>query len=135
VHLPADPVCVQGDAVSLRRLLLILLDNAVKYSIPGGEVRLRLDVTRPGQNGMSAVVEIADEGIGLDASETARVFERFYRGARARQHAPDGTGLGLAIAQTIVNRYHGNIELTASNGNGRRGCHARVTLPLRLEKV
>jgi signal transduction histidine kinase len=135
VHLPADPVCVQGDAVSLRRLLLILLDNAVKYSIPGGEVRLRLDVTRLGQNGMSAVFEIADEGIGLDASETARVFERFYRGARARQHAPDGTGLGLAIAQTIVNRYHGNIELTASNGNGRRGCHARVTLPLRLEKV
>ncbi len=135
VDVPADRICVDGDAVSLRRLLLILLDNAVKYSIPGGEVRLRLDVTRTGQDGMSAVVEIVDEGIGLDASETTRVFERFYRGTRARQHAPDGTGLGLAIAQTIVNRCHGSIELTSSNGNGRRGCHVRVTLPLHPEKV
>lgn len=136
LHVPAQAVSVNGDAVSLRRLMLILLDNAVKYSCPGGEVRMRLDSTRANGIRRSAVIEIVDEGIGMDASETERLFERFYRGSRARQHAPDGTGLGLAIAQTIVNRYHGNIALTPSDGtNGRRGCHARVTLPIDSDKV
>jgi signal transduction histidine kinase len=124
-----ESILVRGDGVSLRRLVLILLDNAVKYSSPGGEVRLRLDTASVDRGGPSAVIEVSDQGIGLDSSETARVFARFYRGSRARQHAPDGTGLGLAIARTIVERYRGTITLTPSDA-GSEGCTATVRLPL-----
>ena len=128
-QLPSDPLIVNGDEASLRRLLLILLENAVKYSCPGGEVRLRLDTANADQDRSDMVIQVSDDGIGVDASEAARVFERFYRGARARQHAPDGTGLGLAIARTIVDRYGGTIALTPSNRANGRGCTATVRLP------
>ena len=123
---------VKGDHVSLRRLVLILLDNAVKYSPSGNKVHLRVSGERPAADGTGlAVIEVTDSGIGLDPTETSRIFERFYRGARARQHAPDGTGLGLAIAQTIVERYEGSITLSPSgNANGAGGCRVEVRLPL-----
>ena len=131
VDVPAEPVMVKGDGVTLRRLLLLLLDNAVKYSPSGGRVNLHLVAPRLDHGGTNAVIEISDNGIGLDSAEGPRLFERFYRGARARQHAPDGTGLGLAIAHTIVNRYGGSIALTPSgSANGSRGCDVRVTLPI-----
>jgi signal transduction histidine kinase len=123
---------LKGDGVSLRRLLLILLENAVKYSHSGGKVHVRVSAARRADAGSaSAVIEISDSGIGLDPTERSRLFERFYRGARARQHAPDGTGLGLAIARTIVDRHSGSITLMPSGGaNGGSGCDVRVTLPL-----
>lgn len=134
VRLPSDPILVDGDHFSLRRLLLILLDNAVKYSPSGGEVRLRLDIAQVAHNGTNAVIEIADDGIGIDSGDTARVFERFYRSARARAHAPEGTGLGLAIAHTIVERYRGTITLTPSDAtNSHTGCNVTVRLPIGVE--
>jgi heavy metal sensor kinase len=132
VNTPAEPLMVKGDRLSLRRLVLILLDNAVKYSPSGNKVHLRVSGERPASDGMGlAVIEVTDNGIGLDPTETSRIFERFYRGARARQHAPDGTGLGLAIAQTIVERYHGSITLSPSgDADGGGGCRVEVSLPL-----
>jgi signal transduction histidine kinase len=132
VNAPAEPLMVKGDRLSLRRLLLILLDNAVKYSPSGNTVHLRVSGERQASDGTGlAVIEVTDKGIGLDPTETSRIFERFYRGARARQHAPDGTGLGLAIAQTIVHRYRGSITLSPSDdANGGGGCRVEVRLPL-----
>ena len=127
-RLPAAPVPVAGDAVSLQRALVILLDNAIKYSHTGGDVLISLDggERAPGLE-PRAVVKIVDHGIGLDDVEPARLFERFYRGGRARTHAPEGTGLGLAIARTMVERQGGSLALAA--GPRGRGCEASVSMP------
>jgi signal transduction histidine kinase len=73
------------------------------------------------------VIEVIDNGIGLDPDDRPHLFDRFYRGARAREHAASGSGLGLSIARTIVLRHGGTIEIT--DGPGGVGCRARVTLP------
>ena len=123
VSATASPV-VLADADSVRRLITILLDNAVKYTPPGGHIDVRIDAPT---DGAEAVLHVIDTGIGIDPAERARVFDRFYRGAAARQHAADGSGLGLSIARTIVERLRGTIDLTA--GPSGRGCHVRVRLP------
>ncbi len=127
--LPDASLLVTGDEPSVKRLLLILLENAVKYSRPAGEVRVRV-ATGTGAEDGCVVVTVSDDGIGIDPSERSRLFERFFRGSRARQHAPDGTGLGLAIAQAIVQRYRGRISIASPDRPDGTGCHVRVTLPL-----
>ena len=120
------PVQVMGDPASLRRLLVILLENAVAYTPEGG--RIELSITGGASStAPTAVVDVVDTGIGIDPAERARLFERFYRGAAARQQTAEGSGLGLSIARAIVERAHGTIALAA--GPGGRGCHARVILP------
>jgi two-component system, OmpR family, heavy metal sensor histidine kinase CusS len=123
-----QPARVKGSPESLRRLFVILLENATKYSHPGGAVTVRLRTTAagPGANA-SAVAEVTDTGIGLDPVDRPHLFDRFYRGAAARHHAAAGSGLGLSIARTIVIRYRGTIEIV--DGPNGRGCTARVTLP------
>jgi signal transduction histidine kinase len=131
-RLPSAPVPVSGDAVSLQRALVVLLDNAIKYSHAGGNVLISLDGgERAPDLEPRAVVTIVDHGIGLDDVEPARLFERFYRGARARTHAPEGTGLGLAIARTMVERQGGSLALAA--GPRGRGCEASVSMPAAMQ--
>lgn len=103
VEVPEE-VPVQGNAATLERLLGILVENALRYSVAGGVVRV---AARRGSDGAELVV--ADEGIGVPPEERARLFERFFRGTRARQVAPDGSGLGLAIAQAIAVRHGARI--------------------------
>lgn len=122
------PCWVMGDAQRLRQLLLTLLDNAVRYSSPQGEVRLRLlvaDATGTG-SGKSCLVEVADDGIGIAAHELPQVFERHFRGEAARRQRPDGSGLGLAIAQALARAHGGQLELFSTVG---KGTVARLTLP------
>jgi signal transduction histidine kinase len=126
---PDASVFVTGDEPSFKRLLLILLENAVKYSRPEGEVRLRVETGTGAEHGC-VVVAVCDDGIGIDPTERSRLFERFFRGSRARQHAPEGTGLGLAIARAIVQRYRGRMSITSLDQPNGTGCHVRVTLPL-----
>jgi signal transduction histidine kinase len=102
---------IAGDPVLVRRLLLILLENAVKFTPAGG--RVRLDVTA--ENGRRAVV-ITDTGIGISPEDLPRVFERFYRGESAR--ATEGAGLGLAIARWIADLHGARLELHSSTGQG-----------------
>lgn len=118
-----EPAVVDGDRDRLRELLDILLDNAARYTPPGGSVTAALEV-RDGR----AIVRVEDTGIGLDETDRQRLFERLYRGARARQMEPSGTGLGLAIARWIVEAHAGTIELANREGGGTV---ATVTLPLR----
>jgi signal transduction histidine kinase len=135
LHLPDRPLIVDGEPGSLRRLLLILLDNAVRYSRVGGAVHVRVKgepaggVDRPA----FAVLEVLDEGVGVEAADLPHVFEQFYRGSAARQQVPDGSGLGLSIARTIVERHGGTISVESGAGGddrAARGCHVQVRLPV-----
>jgi signal transduction histidine kinase len=118
-----EPAVVDGDRDRLRELTGILLDNAARYTPAGGSVAAALEV-RDGQ----AIVRIEDTGIGLDEQDRERLFERLYRGIRARELRPSGTGLGLAIAHWIVEAHGGTIELADREGGGTV---ATFTLPLR----
>ena len=118
-----EPAIVDGDRDRLRELFGILLDNAARYTPPGGSVGATLEV-RDGR----AIVRVEDTGIGLDQTDRDRLFERLYRGARAREMRPSGTGLGLAIAHWIVDSHGGTIELADRE---RGGTVATVALPVR----
>lgn len=104
-------VTVSGDADHLEQLILILLDNAFKYTLPPGEVHLDTHRTDDGVR-----IVVTDTGLGVPDEDTDRIFERFYRGRNAG--AATGTGLGLAIATWIATQHGGRIELTSAPGGG-----------------
>ena len=115
------PHLVLGDGERLRRVLLNLVDNAVKYTPAGGRVSLslrRLD-------GL-ACLAVRDTGIGLSEAEQEHVFQRFYRADAARDHGAQGSGLGLCIARSIVEAHGGTLEVTSRVGEGST---FRVCLP------
>ena len=99
-----------------------LLSNAVKYSPDGGrvDVRLRRDAT-------TAVLEVADAGIGIPPAEVEHLFDRFFRASSARGRGIPGTGLGLATARSLVEGHEGTITAESELG---RGTTFRVRLPL-----
>lgn len=107
-----EEASVTGDPVLVRRLLLILLDNAIKFTPAGG--RVLLDVSA--QDGRRVVV-ITDTGVGIPPEDLPRVFERFFRSAAARQET-DGAGLGLAIARWIANQHGAWIRVKSELGAG-----------------
>lgn len=117
---------VLADADRLRQALVIVLDNAVRYSAQGSIVHIGLQRAM-GVDGADAVeVVVRDEGIGIDADELPRVFERFVRGRRARAHRADGTGIGLSIAQAIVQAHQGRITVDSAP---QQGTVVRILLP------
>jgi len=104
---------VLADRRALEQVLQNLLDNAVKYTEPGGRIEVRL------ANGDGKVrVEIADTGIGIPARDRSRVFERFYRVEKARSRDLGGTGLGLAIVKHLVQAMDGEVFLSSREGEG-----------------
>ena len=105
---------ILADPALVRRLLLIVLDNAIKFTPSGG--RVRLDVSA--QDGRAAVV-VSDTGIGIPAEQLPHVFERFYRGDPARREA-EGAGLGLAIARWIADVHGARIDVASQPGVGTR---------------
>ena len=121
LDVPEQPVFVDGEPAALGRLVVILADNAVKYTPAPGEVR----VTLRNPDG-SAEFEIADTGIGISAEDLPRVFERFYRADKARSRDAGGAGLGLSIAKWIVDRHGGRITIESEIG---KGCRVRVQMP------
>lgn len=118
-----EPAVVEGDRDRLRELLGILLENAARYTPAGGSVSASLEV-REGR----VVVRVSDTGIGFDAQDREHLFERLYRGGRARELRPAGTGLGLAIARWIVESHGGTIDLANRAGGGTI---ATLSLPAR----
>jgi heavy metal sensor kinase len=109
------PAVVQGDAGALRRALLNLVDNAVKYTPAGGSVVIALERTR---GGVALVVE--DTGIGIDPADTRRIFEPFVRLDAGRSRDTGGSGLGLAIARSVVLAHGGTLEVESRPGGGSR---------------
>ncbi|MBI3083973.1 MAG: HAMP domain-containing protein [Candidatus Omnitrophica bacterium] len=104
---------LHGDEMKLRRLLLNLSDNAVKYTPEGGRIILR---SRP-ENGC-AEIQVADTGIGIEAHDLPRIFDRFYRVDQSRSRAEGGYGLGLAICKWIAEAHGGSIHVESSPGKG-----------------
>lgn len=117
-----EPAVVMGHPDRLKQLLVILLDNAIKYTPRRGQISVRL--TRASD---SATIRVQDTGIGIPASALPHLFERFYRADPARSRDPGGTGLGLSIAQWIVEQHDGQITVESQEGAGTL---VRVTLPL-----
>ena len=120
-----EPAVVDGDRDRLKELFLILLENAARYTPAGGTVSTSLEV----RDRRLVVVTVADTGIGIDEADRAHLFERLYRGHRAREMRPSGTGLGLAIARWIAEAHGGTIALEPRPGGGTI---AVVTLPERM---
>lgn len=117
-----EPVLVEGDPDRLRQLLLIPIDNAIRYTPPGGRITVRLE-----RRDDAAEIRIDDTGIGIPERDLPRVFDRFYRADPARTRDPGGTGLGLGIARWIAERHGGAITLTSTPG---QGTSARILLPM-----
>jgi two-component system phosphate regulon sensor histidine kinase PhoR len=111
-----------GDADGMERLLVNLLDNAIKYNRPEGEVVVRL-----ARAGGQALIEVSDTGIGIPPDALARIFERFYRVDKGRAREEGGTGLGLAIVKHLAQSHGGHVEVDSRMG---RGSTFRVYLPL-----
>jgi heavy metal sensor kinase len=110
---PSQPVEMSGDPQSARRLFFILIDNAIKYTPPGGQVTVELR-----QEDRYAVGVIRDTGIGIAKQDLPRVFDRFWRADKARSREAGGAGLGLSIAQWIARRYGGEIRVESKFGEG-----------------
>ena len=115
-------VTVAGDPARLKQVIVNLLDNAIKYTPGGGRVRLSVR----GENGF-AILEVADDGIGIPAEALPHVFKRFYRVDRSRSREQGGAGLGLAIVRSICSAHGAEVEVLSAPG---RGSTFRVRQPL-----
>jgi heavy metal sensor kinase len=120
-HDPNRSVNVMGDFPSLRRLLWILLDNALKYTPAPGCIEVTLSA-----NSTEATVLVTDSGIGIAQSDLAYIFDRFYRADPSRSQV-EGSGLGLAIAKWIAEMHSGNLSASSEEN---RGATFRIVLPL-----
>jgi signal transduction histidine kinase len=112
-QLPESTVWVEANADALRRALLILIDNAAKYTPAGGSVALRFAK----QDGF-ATASVSDSGIGIAKEDMAHIFDRFWRADKARSREQGGAGLGLSIAKWIVEMHRGSIDVESEPGKG-----------------
>ena len=108
----ADEVVLEADTGLVRQLLVILLDNAIKFSERGGVVAVDLRASPT-----LATLTVRDTGVGIPPGELSRVFDRFYRGESARG-STSGAGLGLSIAQWIATAHDARIEIASTPGHG-----------------
>ena len=118
---PCPDLQFTGDEQLLRRLIVNLLDNAIRYTPPGGNVTAALDSA-----GGTIHLRIADTGVGIPSGDAPHVFERFYRAGEARSRQDGGFGLGLAIVKWIAESHSGAVDCASIPG---RGSTFTVTLP------
>jgi heavy metal sensor kinase len=113
VEAAPEQVFVRADMNALQRLLTILLDNAVRYTLPGGAVNLRVAC-----EGSQALFTVQDTGIGIAPEHQPRIFDRFYRVDRTRGTSSRGSGLGLALAKWIAEKHGTSVSLESELGKG-----------------
>lgn len=111
---PGDAI-VRADKALIKQALRILVDNAVKYTDPGGEITLISE-----QDGDKAKLSVNDSGIGISPDIVPRIFDRFYRADESRARATGGAGLGLSIAKWVALRHDGHMEVLSREGIGTR---------------
>jgi heavy metal sensor kinase len=117
-----DPaVTVTGDLGWIERIVLNLVDNAIKFTRPGGNVRVNVV-----QGAQTAKLEVQDDGVGIPPEALPHIFERFYRTDPSRSNRIDGAGLGLSLVKWAVDQHHGSIDVHSAPGAGSRFV---VTLP------
>jgi two-component system phosphate regulon sensor histidine kinase PhoR len=110
-----EDVRVMGQELRLEQVFVNLLDNAVKFNRPSGEVRVETQL----QNG-HVCITIFDTGIGIPSEDLPRIFERFYRVDKARSRAMGGTGLGLSIVRHAIEQMGGSVRVESELGRGTR---------------
>jgi two-component system, OmpR family, sensor kinase len=113
--------CV-GDPERIRQVATNLITNAIHFNRPGGDIDVTVE-----NAGHSAVLKVTDTGLGIEAQDLPRIFERFYRADKARSREQGGTGLGLAICKAIVDAHSGSIKVSSQPGVGSSFV---VSLPL-----
>jgi two-component system phosphate regulon sensor histidine kinase PhoR len=113
LNFPADLPVLNADESRIQEVIYNLLDNAVKYSEPGGTVSLRAEMS-----GDRVRISVSDQGIGIREADLPRIFERFYRADKARSRELGGTGLGLSIVKHIVQLHGGAVEAQSELGKG-----------------
>ncbi len=116
----AAPV-VEGDSSKIQQVFYNLIDNAIKYTPAGGDVRVEL-----GENARFAIIKVSDTGIGIPQADIAHIFDRFYRVDKARSRETGGTGLGLSIVNQIVQLHGGQVSVQSVED---KGSVFTVTLP------
>lgn len=119
------PVVVHGDPSWLERLLLNLVDNAIKFTPTAGVITVRVS-----RDGESARLSVRDTGIGITPELMPQIFERFFRADPARSSGVEGVGLGLSLAKWIVDRHHGRITVDSRPG---KGSTFTIFLPLAVD--
>ncbi|PGV51499.1 cell wall metabolism sensor histidine kinase WalK [Bacillus sp. AFS037270] len=108
----ANPsITVSADELKLKQAIIIIIDNAIKYSTDKIDVYLN-------ENEHNTIIKVKDYGIGIPEYEIKNIFERFYRVDKARSRETGGTGLGLAIAKNIMKQHHGEIKISSTEGVG-----------------
>jgi heavy metal sensor kinase len=112
-HFSSDPIVVSGDADALRRLVFILVDNAVKYSPSGSAVSVFAKASDA-----QAICTVSDSGIGISQDDLKHIFDRFWRADKVRSRGMGGAGLGLSIALWITDRHRGALEAQSELGKG-----------------
>lgn len=122
-----DSVLIHADKGLIKQSLRILIDNAIKYSNPGGKIKLNISKATH-----EAILSVQDEGIGISPDAVAKIFDRFFRADQSRARATGGSGLGLAIAKWIIERHGGRIEVLSREEIGTRISFA---LPVAKEPV
>ncbi len=106
-----NPLYVNGNSTQLKQLTSILLDNAIRYCHPHGEITLSLKAVRS-----HAVLSVSNDGTEIPPAQRKQIFERFYRADTARNSEGSHYGLGLSIAKAIVSAHHGKIEVACRSG-------------------
>ena len=119
---------IRGSRLHIESAVFNLLDNAVKFSEPGGRVDV---VVEAGERALT--VSVTDEGIGIPPAEQSRIFERFYRVDRARSRSTGGTGLGLSIVRHVALNHGGDVTVTSREGFGAKFTFALPVDPLPLD--
>jgi signal transduction histidine kinase len=127
-RLAPGTVHVMGDAQRLSQLLLLLLDNAVRYSHPGGVVSVSCHASHNASP--SVQIQVCDQGIGIPAEELHQVFDRHFRGNGARLHRAAGSGLGLPIAKALAQAHGGSLALQSPADDTGAGTRVVLRLPL-----
>jgi PAS domain S-box-containing protein len=126
---PGDAVIVRGDRGRLRQVLVVLLDNAVRYSPSGGLVEVRLAL-----HAQAVEVCVSDEGIGIPTERQARLFERFYRAHSGTPHDRGGMGVGLYISREIIFHHGGTMQVSSEEGKGSTFCFSVPYSPQREQE-
>ena len=117
------PARIAGDPDRLAQIVANLLSNALRYTEPGGRVRLRVG----SEEDCGAVLEVSDNGMGIDAEDLQQIFKRFWRADKSRSRTTGGAGIGLAIVRELVSAHDGRIEVESHPGRGSR---FNVSFPL-----
>jgi heavy metal sensor kinase len=111
----AERVMIEGDQARLKQVVVNLLDNAIKYTPNGGRVKLKIT-----QEGGNAVLDVADDGIGIPSEALPHVFKRFFRVDGSRSRDQGGAGLGLSIVKSICDAHGALVEVSSTPGQGSR---------------